>query len=132
MNYETREFYELEMDAEMIEKKFVEFLKIYENLQKQEKTVSTESGRNLTLIMVDFAKTEKISEILDKNGKPILLPESDVKTSGVPSVTRILAGSKSPFSAELLERWKAKMIRELGLKGFTGMDPIFFRQYSKF
>jgi hypothetical protein len=78
LNYETQEHYEFEMDEEIIEKKYKEFIKVYTSLSSQETidSIKSRTKRNIQLLMVDFAKEEKIKEILDENGHPVLLPAS--------------------------------------------------------
>ena len=97
-------------------------MKIYAGLTDTSGThISSKSKRGVQVPLVDFAKEEKIKEVLSlgQDGAPVLLPASDILASNLPSVTRILQGSKSPLQMEILDRWKQKMIREMGLKGFT-------------
>ena len=119
VNHETLDQYELEMDEEKINQKFEEFMLIYKDMVSAEKPVRRD-GRNerqMSVIMMDFSKSEKIREVLDPNGKPVLVPKTDIKTSQVPSVTRILGDSKSPLQIQILERWRLKMIKQMGLEG---------------
>ena len=119
VNQETLDQYELEMNEEKINEKFEEFMLIYKDMVSAEKPVRRD-GRNerqMSVIMMDFSKSEKIREVLDPNGKPVLVPKTDIKTSRVPSVTRILGDSKSPLQIQILERWRLKMIKQMGLEG---------------
>ena len=119
VNQETLDRYELQMDQIEIEAKFAQFMDIYKNMISAEKTVRRDgkNERKISVIMMDFAKSEKIQEILDSKGNPILVPKTEIKTAQVPSVTRILGDSKSPLQIQILERWRLKMIKEMGLEG---------------
>jgi len=133
VNQETLDQYELEMDEEKINEKFEEFMLIYKDMVSAEKPVRRD-GRNerqMSVIMMDFSKSEKIREVLDPNGKPVLVPKTDIKTSRVPSVTRILGDSKSPLQIQILERWRLKMIKQMGLEEFTKHQANVFREGSK-
>lgn len=71
VNQETLDQYELVMDEEKINEKFEEFMLIYTDMVSAEKPVRREghNERQMSVIMMDFSKSEKIREVLDPIGR---------------------------------------------------------------
>ncbi|XP_031732581.1 mitochondrial genome maintenance exonuclease 1 [Anarrhichthys ocellatus] len=63
-----------------------------------------------------------------ESGPPVRILLNRAGRSSVPSVTRILQQTLSPDQIFYLERWKRRMIAELGEEGFKEYSQKLFRQ----
>nr|XP_057914887.1 mitochondrial genome maintenance exonuclease 1 isoform X1 [Doryrhamphus excisus] len=84
--------------------------------------------------MHPFLHCEDTPETLDfESGPPIrIVFNRDQGRSSIPSVTRILQATLSSEQLFYLERWKKRMVAELGSEGFKEYTKNLFRQGKLF
>ncbi|KAL2083287.1 hypothetical protein ACEWY4_021060 [Coilia grayii] len=86
--------------------------------------------KNVHPIMNEGKTTLAAEYNLEKPAR-LLLPKGSER-SAVPSVTRILKQTMSPEQLFYLERWKRRMIAELGEEGFQAYSANLFEQGKLF
>lgn len=83
------------------------------------------------LPIINTEKTSLSAECDHGNLARFSLPRGSER-SGMPSVTRILQDTMSPAQLFYLERWKRRMIAELGEEGFKAYSTNLFKQGKSF